>query len=235
MVREAVVLAGGLGTRLRGVVKDVPKPMADINGKPFLCYLFDYLISQGINRVILSVGYKWDVIKTYFSSKYEVLELEYAIEHKPLGTGGGLKNAISYSQLEDVFVLNGDTLFCINLSLFYKLHTEKNSKFSIALKKVEDASRYGTVEIDESNTITGFLEKGNAKSGLINGGIYLVNKRFFLENSAQGYFSLEKDFLEVNYKKLRFYGFVFDGYFIDIGLPEDYERAKKELEKFQCT
>jgi len=232
MIKEAVILAGGLGTRLRSVIKDIPKPMADICGRPFLSYIFDFLCNQGIERAVLSVGYKWEIIKKYFGDKYKNLKLEYAVEDNPLGTGGGLKNALKYVYEEEVFVLNGDTFFDIDINLFYNLHKSKNSKLSIALKKMENTERYGVVEIDENNRIVSFLEKGKRVSGFINGGIYLFNKNFFNALSPEGNFSLEKDFLERFYKDYEFYGFPFDGLFVDIGIPEDYEKAKKLFEKF---
>jgi len=234
MLGEAVILSGGLGTRLKSVIKDIPKPLAEVCGKPFLCYILDFLIKHGIERVILSVGYKWEVIKDFFGSQYKNLKLEYAVEDILLGTGGGLKNALKYVYEEEVFVLNGDTFFDIDLNLFYTLHKSKNSKLSIALKEMENTERYGVVKIDENNRIVSFLEKGKRVSGFINGGIYLLNISFFNALAPEGNFSLEKDFLERFYKEYEFFGFPFDGYFIDIGVPEDYERAKKELEKFQC-
>jgi len=232
MIKEAVILAGGLGTRLKSVIKDIPKPMAEVCGKPFLCYILDFTIKNGIEKVILSVGYKWKVIKNFFGSQYKNLKLEYAVENTLLGTGGGLKNALKYVNEEEVFVLNGDTFFDIDLNLFYNLHKSKNSKLSIALKKMENTERYGAVEINENNRIVSFLEKGKRVRGFINGGIYLLNKNFFNALSPEGNFSLEKDFLEKFYKDHEFYGFPFDGFFIDIGVPEDYERAGKEFERF---
>jgi len=233
MIKEAIILAGGLGTRLRSVVEDIPKPMAEVCGRPFLCYILDFLHTQGIERVILSVGYKWEVIKDFFGSQYKNLELEYAIEDKPLGTGGGLKNALKYVCKEEVFVLNGDTFFDIDLNLFYNLHKSKNSKLSIALKKTENTERYGIVEIDENNRIVSFLEKKKGGSGFINGGIYLLNKKFFNAVMQENNFSLEKDFLERYFREYEFFGFPFDGLFVDIGIPEDYEKAKNYLKNFK--
>ncbi len=233
MIKEAVILAGGLGTRLKSVIKDIPKPMAEICRRPFLSYILDYLNNQGIKRVILSVGYKWKVIKDFFGSQYKNLELEYAIEDKPLGTGGGLKNALKYVCKEEVFVLNGDTFFDIDLNLFYNLHKSKNSKLSIALKKTENTERYGIVEIDENNRIVSFLEKKKGGSGFINGGIYLLNKKFFNAVMQENNFSLEKDFLERYFREYEFFGFPFDGLFVDIGIPEDYEKAKNYLKNFR--
>ncbi len=135
MLEEAVILAGGLGTRLKSVIKDIPKPMAEVCGKPFLCYILDFLIKYEIKRVILSVGYKWEAIREFFGEQYKNINLVYAIEYEPLGTGGAIKNALKYVQDTEVFILNGDTLFNIDLSVFYSLHKNKNSNLSIALKK----------------------------------------------------------------------------------------------------
>jgi D-glycero-alpha-D-manno-heptose 1-phosphate guanylyltransferase len=233
MIKEAVILAGGLGTRLRSVIKDIPKPMADICGRPFLSYIFDFLCNQGIERAVLSVGYKWEVIKKYFGDKYKNLKLEYAVEDNPLGTGGGLKNALKHVLSEEVFVLNGDSIFNIDFHLFYSLHKKKNSKLTLALKMMENTERYGIVEIDENNRIVSFLEKGIKTKELINGGVYLMNKEFFLSLAPEGCFSLEKDFLERYYREYEFFGFPFDGLFVDIGIPEDYEKAKNYLKNFR--
>jgi D-glycero-alpha-D-manno-heptose 1-phosphate guanylyltransferase len=233
MVKEAVILAGGFGTRLRSVVKDIPKPMAEVCGKPFLSYLLDFLNKQKIERVILSVGYKFDIIKNFFGSRYKDLKLEYAIEDKPLGTGGGLKNALKYTSEKNIYVLNGDTFFDIDLIIFFNFHKNKNSKLTIALKKIENAERYGVVEIDHNNKIISFLEKGKMNSGFINGGIYLLNIEFFNSLAQEDSFSFEKNFLEKYYKKFEFYGFPLDRFFIDIGIPEDYERANIEFQRFK--
>jgi len=232
MVKEAIILAGGLGTRLRGIVKDIPKPMAEVCGRPFLSYILDFLTKYEINTVVLSVGYKWEIIKNYFGDSYKNLRLVYAIENEPLGTGGAIKNALRYIQSPETFVLNGDTLFNIDLVSFYNLHKRKNSKVSLALKGISSTERYGAVKIDENNRIIAFSEKAQKFNVLINGGIYLLDKNFFNSLTTQNKFSFEKDFLEKYYKEFEFYGFAFDGYFIDIGVPEDYERAKKEFERF---
>lgn len=228
MIREAIVVAGGLGTRLRSVVKDIPKPMAPVAGKPFLEYLLDYLKNSGIQKVVLAVGYKAEIIKEYFGNNYEGLALEYSQEEELLGTGGAIKQAFSFIDSNDVLVCNGDTLFKIDLIKFYNYHLEKESYLTIALKEVKRAERYGTVKIDKSGRIVGFVEKGAVKRGLINGGIYLIRTKFFRSLNTERKFSLEK-FIEENYLNYPFYGLVFDGYFIDIGIPKDYERAQREL------
>jgi len=234
MIKEAIILAGGLGTRLRKVVKDIPKPMAEINGKPFLVYLLKYLSFQGIEKVIFSVGYKHEAIINYFGSNFENLNLIYSIEETPLGTGGAIKKSLNYLDSEEALILNGDTFFKINIHKFHNLHKTYNSYLSIALKKVKNPSRYGIVEIDENFRIKKFYEKEQLKKGgLINGGIYFLNKSFFTSLKMPDVFSFERDFLEKYYQNYDFYGFPCEGYFIDIGIPEDYEKAKEELKNFE--
>ncbi len=233
MVKEAIILAGGLGTRLRRVVKDVPKPMANINGKPFLEYLLLNLERKGIEKVVLSVGYRWKVIENYFGKRHSNIEILYSAENTPLGTGGAIKQAINLVDSEEVFILNGDTLFDIDLDSFFKQHKNKGSNLSLALKRMENCDRYGTVEIGEDNRIVAFLEKENRKEGLINGGVYLLNKAFFSSFKLPQVFSFEKEFLYQHYKKYPFYGFPFDSYFIDIGVPDDYEKAKIDFTRFK--
>jgi len=234
MIKEAIILAGGLGTRLRKVVKDIPKPMAEINGRPFLVYLLKYLSLQGIEKVILSVGYKHEVIINYFGSNFENLKLIYSIEEAPLGTGGAIKKSLNYLDSEEALILNGDTLFEVNLHKFYNLYKTYNTYLSIALKKVKNPDRYGIIEIDKNFKIKKFYEKGiQKKEGLINGGIYFLNKVFFASLKMPNFFSFERDFLEKYYQNYDFYGFPCEGYFIDIGIPEDYEKAKEELKNFE--
>jgi len=227
---EVVILAGGLGTRLQSVVKDVPKPMAKINDKPFLFYLLKYLERNKVNKVILAVYYKKDVIIDYFGSNFNGIPIVYSIEDKPLGTGGGIKKAIVYTESEDIFVLNGDTYFDIELNDLYCFHKEKFADITLALKFMKKADRYGTVEITEDGRVTKFLEKGYSLSGLINGGIYLIKRDSFL-NATKDFpktFSFERDLLEKTFN-LKIYGKAFGEYFIDIGIPEDYERFKYEF------
>jgi len=221
-LKEAIILAGGLGTRLRSVVNDVPKPMAPINNKPFLEYILEFLNEQGFNRIILSVGYKWEDIKNYFGDGFKNIELIYNIEKEQLGTGGAIKDSLKYADNEKVYVLNGDTFFDIDLS---KMKLE-DSLIEIVLKEMKDFNRYGVVEIDANGYIQNFKEKAYYKQGVINGGIYLLNKRIFDNFDLPKKFSFE-EFLESNFKNLKAKGKIFDGYFIDIGIPEDYEKAKR--------
>ena len=230
MIKEAIILAGGLGTRLQGAIEDLPKSMAPINGKPFLEYLLNYLIDYNIEKVILAVGHKYESIQDHFQSEYKSIQIKYAIENEPLGTGGGIKNALEFTENIEVLILNGDSFFEVNLNQFYNIHQVRSSDFSIALKPMKDFDRYGSVEIDGHNKITAFKEKEFQAEGYIDGGIYILQKEVINELNLPDKCSFEKDFMEKYFASSRFYGFPFDGYFIDIGVPEDYERAKRELQ-----
>lgn len=225
---KAIILAGGLGTRLRTVVSDLPKPMAPIGNRPFLAYLFDYLENQGVNKVILSTGYKHEVIENYFGNQYQRISILYSREEEPLGTGGAIKKAFEKVEDENVFILNGDTFFAVNLMEMKSNHLNSQVDLTIALKPLENFDRYGVV-LTAGNRITAFKEKGYQKIGNINGGIYLANQSLFEGLTLPAKFSFEKDVLEeqVNYKQ--FSSYVTDSYFIDIGIPQDYEKAQKEL------
>ena len=231
MTHEAIVLAGGFGTRLQQVINDVPKPMAPVNGKPFLTYVLTYLKKYGIHHVVLSVGHLHEVVENYFGAEWEGLKISYAVENEPLGTGGAIKFAFEKITGNEAVVLNGDTLFDVNLHEFYELHTKSKADISLTLRAVDDVSRYGTVQINRENMIVSFTEKGALTgTGNINGGIYLINKQVFKKISIfTEKFSMENDIFEKYYNTLPFFGFPFEGYFIDIGIPEDYERANKEL------
>ncbi len=229
MSSEAIILAGGKGTRLKEVVADLPKPMASINEKPFLEYLINYLEQNGIKHIILSVGYKAEVIQNYFGTNFNSIKISYAVENEPLGTGGGIYLAMQQAKEEQVFIVNGDTLFNIELQKLAQLHQQKTAALSIALRKVTDGSRYGSVVIDEKNKIKAFREKNeNAKNVLINGGTYLIDKDLFLNINFPKIFSFEKDFLE-KYLKTGFFGYEFNNYFIDIGLPSTYQQAQTDF------
>ncbi|ENM1574665.1 nucleotidyltransferase family protein [Campylobacter jejuni] len=213
---QAIILCGGLGTRLKSVIKDIPKPMAPINNKPFLEFIFEYLKKQGIKEVILAVSYKYEVIKEYFKDEFLDIKIKYSIEKEPLGTGGAIKEALKFVK-NKAYVLNGDTIFDIDL----KKLILNNSKICLALKQMNDFDRYGTVNVNEQGFVISFEEKVFKKQGLINGGIYLLTKDIFNEFDLEKKFSFE-EFLQENYEKLKAKACIFDDYFIDIGVPEDY-------------
>ena len=226
---EAIILAGGLGTRLRSVVADVPKCMAPVNGVPFLTYIIDDLKKQGIERFIFSLGYKSESIIDFAEAQYKNLDKVYVIEKEPLGTGGAIKEACKEVNEENVLVLNGDTLFAIDLQELADIHTKQKAQCTIALKPMTNFSRYGAVETNTNAMVTAFHEKQFCKKGLINGGIYALNAKQFLQEPLPDIFSFEKEYLEKKINTHKLYGIAFDDYFIDIGIPEDYEKAQKEL------
>ncbi|EAL2420700.1 D-glycero-D-manno-heptose 1-phosphate guanosyltransferase [Campylobacter jejuni] len=219
---QAIILCGGLGTRLKSVIKDIPKPMAPINDKPFLEFIFEYLKKQGIKEIILAVSYKYEVIKEYFKDEFLGIKIKYSIEKEPLGTGGAIKEALKFVKNE-AYVLNGDTFFDIDLS---KLKLNE-SKICIALKQMNDFDRYGMINIDKHGLVISFEEKVFKKQGLINGGIYLLTKDIFNDFALQKKFSFE-EFLQENYNNLKARAEIFDDYFIDIGVPEDYSRFSQQ-------
>ena len=212
---QAIILCGGLGTRLKSVIKDIPKPMAPINDKPFLEFIFEYLKKQGVKEIILAVSHKYEVIQEYFKDEFLGIKITYSIEKELLGTGGAIKEALKFVKNE-TYVLNGDTFFDIDLSKL-KLN---GSKICLALKQMNDFDRYGTVNVNEQGFVISFEEKIFKKQGLINGGIYLLKKDLFDDFSLMDKFSFE-EFLQENYEKLKARAEIFDDYFIDIGVPED--------------
>lgn len=225
---EAIVLAGGRGTRLRSVVSDVPKPMAPINGKPFLSGLLTWLKLQGVSKTILSVGYKHDCIKSFFGDSYAGMDIAYSVETSPLGTGGGVVNALDACSNQDVILINGDTFFNVDIVDLYSKHCYLSADMTLALKPMQCFSRYGAVKLDDKGRVTAFLEKAYRKEGLVNGGVYVLKKE--LLRFECGCFSLEQ--YMADHLEKRLFGSVVDQYFIDIGIPEDFERAQKEL-KFE--
>ncbi|MCD4744948.1 MAG: D-mannose-1-phosphate guanyltransferase, partial [Bacteroidales bacterium] len=215
-------------------VNEVPKSMALINNKPFLEYQLKYLETYKIKRVILSVGFKKEIIQKHFQNKFNSIELDYAIENKPLGTGGGIKKAFKLVKSNSAFVLNGDTLFRVNLKKLSDFHKAKHSELSIVLRELENIERFGTVKLSDDNRIIDFMEKNSKKGkGLINGGIYLINKKFFLDINLPDKFSIEKDCFEKIYKTKDIYGMLSKEYFLDIGIPEDYQKAQNEFKQFE--
>ena len=230
---DSIILVGGLGTRLREVVPDLPKPMVSINGKPFLDLILSLLNKCGsIERVILAVGYMADkIIERYEKSSQYSFEILFSVEEKLLGTGGAIKNALKYTETNNVLVLNGDSFVEVDLYDFLKKHLQTNADMTIVLKELENSNRYGSVKIDEDNKITCFEEKKTGLSkGLINAGVYMIKKTLFDSIKEQTVISLEKELLPVFIKKDVF-GYIGKGKFIDIGIPETYRMADKYLHK----
>jgi D-glycero-alpha-D-manno-heptose 1-phosphate guanylyltransferase len=227
---DAVILAGGFGTRLKSVINDLPKPMAPIGNKPFLEYLFCYLSKNSVSRFIVCSGFKHEAIENYFGQVFNGIPIVYSIETEPLGTGGAVQKAQHLIANETFILLNGYTFFSIDLNSLAKEHTRTGADITIALKKMTDFDRYGTVSL-EKDRIVKFKEKRKLSHGLINGGVYNINKKIFDDLRLPARFSFEKDVLEKSVNDFYLSGIVFDDYFIDIGIPEDYNRAQTEIIK----
>lgn len=223
-ISEAIILVGGLGTRLYPLTKNLPKPMLPVNNRPFLEYILDYLQAYGINKVILCVGYKYQTIINHFGNQYKNIEIKYSIEDKVLGTGGAIKKALSLINNESAFVLNGDTYF--DVDLFQLSRDFNNIKVFVALKRVAAGNRYGMIILNERGYIQQFIEKkSDTNESYINGGIYLVSKNLFDEYELDS-FSFEL-FLQEYCRKYPCRGIKFcNSYFIDIGIHSDYEKAQ---------
>lgn len=232
-IKTAVILAGGKGTRLKVVVSDVPKPMAPIYNRPFLEYLMDYWIGQGISRFILSVGHLNEVITNHFSNSYRSAQIEYAFENSPLGTGGAFLQA-SKELNEPFLLLNGDTFFEVKLNDLYSFHKQHNSEWTMSLFRSYDLDRYMGVQLAETGAIIALKYKGNAVDLLVNGGVYLINPSVIHKlNLQEGVKISLEDQLLPSFHSIggALFGNEYIGKFIDIGVPDDYSRAYKILDE----
>lgn len=226
---ECIILAGGLGTRIRSTIGEMPKCMAPVNGKPFLHYIFEWLQQQNVSHIILSLGYKHEMITEWLQKENYPFQIDHVIEDTPLGTGGGIQLALKKCKEQQVLVLNGDTLFHIDTKKIFEFHQVNNAETTIALKKMIQFERYGSVNVDEKNRIISFDEKRFRESGLINGGVYVINKNDFLKENFPQKFSFEKNYLETSVVEKKFFGKIFSDYFIDIGIPEDFKKAQEDF------
>lgn len=222
---EAVILSGGKGTRLQSVIKDIPKTMADVNGTPFLETTLQWLNSFNINKVILAVGYKKEYIKKYFGNNYKNINLIYSEEEEPLGTGGAIKKALKECVDDNVIVMNGDVLARVDLNKMYEKHLSLGSVMTIAVKEMTNFDRFGVVKFNKDR-ITRFEEKKYVEKGFMNTGIYIMNKDIFENKIENKSFSIENDYLSKYVDKDKISPFIFAGEFIDIGIPEDYQKIQ---------
>ncbi len=229
MIVEAIILAGGLGTRLRSVVDDVPKCLAPINGIPFLEYVIDYADGAGIEHLILSVGYQKELIKKYVDTQDYDMQITYSEEATPLGTGGAIKKSIAKANTDQILVLNGDTLFEYDIEKLWERQEFGFGDCTLCLKPMENFERYGSVICNQENKIISFKEKQFIANGLINTGVYALDRERFLNEKLPTKFSFEKDYLEAKVNSHNFLGYTQDNYFIDIGIPEDFAKAQIEL------
>lgn len=224
---ECVVLAGGKGTRLRSVVSDLPKCMAPVAGRPFLAWLLDDLREAGFDHIILSLGYKHEAVEAWVATRPDRDSITCVVEEEPLGTGGGVRLALRQAREDAVFILNGDTFFGVDYPAMQAFHRQSGAQATLALKPLRDFDRYGEVTLDGEGRITAFREKRPCAEGLINGGVYLLQRDALAEMPER--FSLEKDYLEPKAESADLAGFRSEGYFIDIGIPADYARAQRDF------
>jgi len=226
---EAIILAGGLGTRLRTMHPKVPKPMVPVWNKPFLAHLLDYLKTQGITAVILSVSYLSEQIEAYFKNSYQGIRIRYAREEQPLGTGGAIRNALQLVQSSDsLFIINGDTYLKLDYPAMAQQHEQQEAKITMALHPVLNCHRYGAVHI-ENTVVLAFQERGKKHPGLINAGVYYFDPCIFQQIDIPTAFSFEKDFLVPQVSQLKPAAFIVSEYFIDIGIPEDYAQILRDF------
>jgi D-glycero-alpha-D-manno-heptose 1-phosphate guanylyltransferase len=230
--KTAIILAGGRGTRLNELIPDVPKAIAPVNGQPFLNYLLQYFISTGIDKFIFALGFGHESIRHYLDEQFPLLDRQFAIEAEPLGTGGAVRNALPLSTENTVVVINGDTLYKVRLEAIAAFHHMCGAECTIALKPMKSVSRYGEVVLNKDYTVAEFTEKKLLENGLINGGVYILNKRLFEQTEWPVVFSFEEDYLATMHATRRIFGYQQDGYFMDIGIPEDFNRAQEEFKLF---
>jgi D-glycero-alpha-D-manno-heptose 1-phosphate guanylyltransferase len=224
---EAIILAGGLGTRLKKVVPDLPKPMAPVAGRPFLEILLSMLAAKGFTRVILSLGFMSEKISLHFGDSYLGMDLIYEVEGQPLGTGGAIRAALARCEEDHAFIFNGDTYLELEVDELEKLW-QRNNNPVIVVREVPDTARFGRVDVSDGRVIA-FNEKGQSGLGLINAGCYVLPKDGLDEFLLGQPFSIETEFFIQNLQHIKFGGFITQGRFIDIGVPVDYALAQTEL------
>ncbi len=228
----ALILAGGFGTRLQGVVKDVPKPMADVRGQPFLAHLIRYYQSQGVTQFVLSVGYKAESIINYFGASFESVAIQYIREDQPLGTGGAIKHALNHLTADWLpsLIVNGDTWFEPNVSSFAAFARTKNTPVCLSVKPMPLNDRYGSVLLDARGNINGFRAEPSDHAN-INAGCYCIQP-LVLQTLLASYpdtFSFESNCLPKLAQAGQLSGYVVDATFLDIGIPTDYAKAASVL------
>lgn len=226
--KEAVLLVGGLGTRLRSVVGDLPKPLAPVNGRPFLAWVLDVLHEQRFRRVILATGYRGEQVEAVLGTEWRGMSLEYSRESHPLGTGGAIALAARRISTDAFFVMNGDTWLRLDYDAFDKQARESGARLGIALTRVDDVGRYGAIRT-EAAKVAGFTEKGGAGPGYINAGVYRVEGDLLSEFPQGKPFSFETQVLVPLVAREAVFAYTDTSSFVDIGVPEDYARSGEVL------
>jgi D-glycero-alpha-D-manno-heptose 1-phosphate guanylyltransferase len=230
MITEALILSGGMGTRLRQAVPDLPKVMAPVSGNPFLYYLIKSLQKKGISHFVFLLGYKHELVTEYLNEYFQSIKKTFVIEDTALGTGGAILNGLTYCTEKTVAITNGDTFFDVNISQMEILHNSKKSDCTLALKPMKNYNRYGSVTMNKDASIKEFIEKKEVSEGNINGGFYLIERAQLMTHQLPHTFSFEKNYLENKSINKKMFGIVDDSYFIDIGIPEDYSKAQSEID-----
>jgi D-glycero-alpha-D-manno-heptose 1-phosphate guanylyltransferase len=239
-IKEAIVLAGGLGTRLRSAVPELPKCLAPVGGRPFIGYVTDYFRREGIERFIFALGYKSSYFDDYFRTAFPDGGYDISLEEQPLGTGGAIRQACGLAADKTVLILNGDTFFRIGLEALSDFHDNREADCSLCLKPMQDFDRFGVVELGEGGRVDRFREKQYYPSGLINGGVYALERETLLREEWPPVFFFQLVSLEGGAgggargggggaASRRLFGLVQPTYFIDIGIPEDYRRVQEEF------
>ncbi len=223
----AAILAGGMGTRLRSVVADRPKVLAEIHGRPFLAYLLDQLASASVRDVVLCTGYLGEKVEAEFGDSYHGLHLTYSLESSPRGTAGALQSALPLVRSDTVLVMNGDSFYDADLKSFWSWHTERVRRASILVTEGRDAARYGRVRMESDGRVLSFEEKGGESgAGWINAGIYLLQRGALQTIPANGAVSMECEVFP-GWIGQGLYGCRTAGRFLDIGTPSDYAEAER--------
>jgi NDP-sugar pyrophosphorylase family protein len=223
---EAIVLAGGRGTRLSSVVSDRPKVLADVGGRPFLTYLLDLLRHAGVRRAVLSVGYMQELVEEQIGPRHGSMEIVYSRETEPLGTGGGVRLAARLVQSDPAFVLNGDSYCHVNLAALVRFHRDRAARGTLTVLELPDTARYGRVKLDAAQRILRFEEKISGEPGYINAGVYVLSSAMLASIPAERPVSLEREMFPV-WIESGLFGFVCSGPFLDIGTPESYSEAER--------
>ncbi len=229
---EAIVLAGGLGTRLRTIISDRPKVLAPIAGRPFLDFLLEYLAHDHMERIVLSVGYQKEQIRNRYGRRFGDMVIDYSEEERPLGTGGAIQKSLSLCESENLFVLNGDSIFLVPLGAVADFHQQKAATATLAVRKVSEGNRYGGITFDREGRVRGFREKGLTGPAYVNGGIYCLH-RPRMEKVCEKWippFSIERDIFPALVRgSADLCAFPSEAFFIDIGVPDSWKAAQTAL------
>ncbi len=225
---EAIVLAGGLGTRLASKLDGIPKAMAPVAGRPFLEILLHQIERAGCTRALLSVGHLHEVIQDYFGASFNGMRLDYVIENVPLGTGGAIAKALAEAKENSALVMNGDTFLDADYAAMMRFHEAEGARMTMAITHQDDVARYGGVVV-EGKRVVGYEEKGRSGPGWINAGVYMLPRDLQWPPNLPARFSFEVDFLAVEARRLTPAAFEVNGFFLDIGVPADLDRAQTEL------